>query len=132
MSTKVGRNDDSYDEEKKGYYSKVMDILRVKLRNQLIFSGIVQDGKLLDYRKGEREDFALPPPSQDALDVKLSLVMDLAKTLDGVIGSPKIITIQFQNHDLVIMGISQRSFMYTLSLTSSAQAFAAILSAVRL
>lgn len=133
MDTNGGnRGSDIYDDEIKKYFDNVMDILQLKFRSHLIFVGIVQDGKLLEYRKGIREEFALPPASQDALDVKLSLVMDVAKTLEGVIGSPKIITIQFQNHDLVVMAISRKKFIYTVSLASSASMIARLLVAVSL
>ena len=133
MNTSVGNGSgDSLDDEIKKYFNNVMDILQVKFRGHLIFVGIVQDGKLLEYRKGIREEFALPPASQDALDVKLSLVVDVAKTLEGMIGSPKIITIQFQNHDLVVMAISRKRFIYTLSVASSAQMIARLLMAISL
>lgn len=133
MNTNGGnRSSDSYDDEIMKYFDNVMDILQVKYRSHLIFVGLVQDGKLLAYRKGVREEFALPPQSQDSLDVKLSLVVDVARTLEGVIGSPKIITIQFHNHDLVVMGISPRRFIYTLSLANSAHMIARLLMAVSL
>ena len=134
MSDKGGRDRESagYEDEIKKYYDNVMDILKIKFRNELIFIGIVQDGKLLDYRRGGRQEFALPATSQDALDVKLSLVMDVAKTLEGVIGSPKIVTVQFQNHDLVVMSISPQKFMYTLSTANSAHTFAGLFSVIRL
>lgn len=133
MNTSDGnRTNDSYNDEIKKYFDNVMDILQVKFRSHLIFVGLVQDGKLLAYRKGIREEFALPPPSQDALDVKLSLVVDVARTLEGVIGAPKIITLQFNNHDLVVMGISQRRFIYALSLANSAHMIARLLMAVSL
>ena len=107
------------DEVKKQYYGNVMDILQVRFQGHLVFTGIIQDGKLLDYRRGTRREFALPPPSQDALDVKLSLVMDVAKTLETVIGLPRAVTIQFQNLDLVVVEISHKKYMYTLSVGSA-------------
>lgn len=114
------KNSAQFEEEvKKKYYANVMDILQVRFQGHLVFAGIIQDGKLLDYRKGTRNEFALPPHSQDALDVKLSLVMDLAKTLETVIGMPRAVTIQFQNLDLVVVEISQKKYLYTLSVGSA-------------
>jgi hypothetical protein len=125
------KNSGQLDEVKRKYYGNVMDILQVRFQGHLVFTGIIQDGKLLDYRRGSRGEFALPPPSQDALDVKLSLVMDVAKTLETVIGLPKAVTIQFQNLDLVVIEISAKRYLYVLCV-GNAEMIAQLLKAVSL
>lgn len=123
----TGSSDIDRSKEEEEEYNKVLSLLPIKFRNELIFSAICQNGKMVSVQKSRREELAIPASAQEELDVKISLLFSIIKTLEELSGSVKVVESQYQRHDLVILGLATDKCLYTLSLPNSSEKIAKFL-----
>ena len=112
------------------YYDKVLSLLLLKFRDQLIFAGIAKDGKLTNSRRGRKEELALSITAQERLDIKIAVLFSVLKSFEELIGPIRVIKSEYTKYDLVVLAISVDKCLYILSLPSSSERIARFLTAV--
>jgi hypothetical protein len=95
----------------------IQDILRRlsrKFQGRLIFAGIIdENAKLVHFQKGNVA-FRLPTDRQAALDVQVSLLLQLAKQFEDFAASLTQLVMTFNECEIVIMKILNDSVLYVI------------------